>query len=575
MPASSTPKNILFIMYDQLRWDYLSCAGHPHLHTPNFDWVASQGVRFTQAFVQSAVCGASRMSTYTGRYVSSHGAAWNGFPLKVGELTLGDHLRRVGMDAILIGKTHMRADIEGMERLGVDPDSIIGARVGECGFDVYVRDDGMDTQGPDGKYFDREAAYSAYLRDQGYASVNPWHDHANSSVDQDLKVLSGFAMEHARLPANVREQDSETPWLTRQMIDWLAARDPAAAPWCVHLSYIKPHWPFIAPAPYNALYGPDQVLPRVASNEERQTDHRVYRQYQDSPIGQGWARNEVRDTTIPAYMGLIKQCDDQLGHLLKTLRRTGRLNDTLIVLTSDHGDNLGDHWLGEKDMMHDSSLRVPLIIYDPSGAADSTRGGTCDALVESIDLVPTFLDFHAGPEAVEAVDHILEGRSLLPLLHGAPGTLPPDWRAVAVSEYDYSMTPHRVKLGVGVEDARWTVLTDARWKFTHFEGGFRPMLFDRQTNPQETIDRAQAPDAEAKAALDRMYAHLATFRARVNQRTTLSKATIKAKTGASRRKGIVLGLYEQSAAEDLLSAYGQTVERDYRGDGEVEKPRSG
>ena len=119
-------KNILFIMFDQLRFDYLSCAGHPHLHTPNIDWLASRGVRFERCYVQSPVCGASRMSFYTGRYISSHGAAWNGMPLKVGELTLGDHLREAGMDALLVGKTHMKADVAGMKRLGLAPDSIIG-----------------------------------------------------------------------------------------------------------------------------------------------------------------------------------------------------------------------------------------------------------------------------------------------------------------------------------------------------------------------------------------------------------------------------------------------------------------
>ena len=92
-----TQKNILFIMYDQLRFDYLSCAGHKTLHTPNFDRVAARGVRFTNAYVQSPVCGASRMSTYTGRYVASHGAGWNKFPIRVGEVTLGDHLRQNGM----------------------------------------------------------------------------------------------------------------------------------------------------------------------------------------------------------------------------------------------------------------------------------------------------------------------------------------------------------------------------------------------------------------------------------------------------------------------------------------------
>ena len=160
-------KNILFVMYDQLRWDYLSCAGHPHLQTPHFDWVASRGVQFSRCYVQSPICGSSRMSTYTGRYVSSHGASWNGVPLKVGEQTMGDHLRDVGMDCVLIGKTHMRADHEGMKRLGIAPHGIIGARVSECGFDMGLRDDGMSVHGPDGSYDDNESAYNKFLKSKG------------------------------------------------------------------------------------------------------------------------------------------------------------------------------------------------------------------------------------------------------------------------------------------------------------------------------------------------------------------------------------------------------------------------
>ncbi len=117
-----TIKNILFIMCDQLRFDYLSCAGHPHLETPHIDALAARGVRFSRAYVQSPICGASRMSFYTGRYVQSHGASWNAFPLKVGEMTLGDYLRPLGLATVLVGKTHMEPDREGMERLGIDPD---------------------------------------------------------------------------------------------------------------------------------------------------------------------------------------------------------------------------------------------------------------------------------------------------------------------------------------------------------------------------------------------------------------------------------------------------------------------
>ena len=97
------------------------------------------------------------MSFYTGRYASSHGAQWNGFPLKVGEHTMGDHLRKLGMNSYLVGKTHMAVDQEGMERLGLDRETMIGARVTECGFDAFIRDDGLWAEGPDGFYDQRRS----------------------------------------------------------------------------------------------------------------------------------------------------------------------------------------------------------------------------------------------------------------------------------------------------------------------------------------------------------------------------------------------------------------------------------
>ena len=187
---TQTPKNILFIMFDQLRWDYLSCAGHPHLETPHIDALAADGVRFTRAYCQSPVCGSSRMSFYTGRYCHSHGATWNRIPLRVGEQTMGDHLRDHGMDCWLVGKTHMKADEEGMRRLGIPADSIIGVRTEQCGFDVWERDDGMRPEGPGGLYDDHGAErYNDWLRARGYAGDNPWHDFANSSRDEEGNVL--------------------------------------------------------------------------------------------------------------------------------------------------------------------------------------------------------------------------------------------------------------------------------------------------------------------------------------------------------------------------------------------------
>src|SRR5258708_30446760 len=124
--------------------------------------------------------------------------------------------------------------------------------------------------------------------------------------------------------------------------------------------------------------------------------------------------DEAREKILPTYMGLIKQIDDQIGVLMQFLEQQGLLDTTMIVFTSDHGDYLGDHWMGEKDLFHDQSAKIPLIVIDPSEAADGTRGTASDTLVEGIDLAPTFIEYFGGTSA----GHILEGRSLLPLLRG-------------------------------------------------------------------------------------------------------------------------------------------------------------
>ncbi|MGV6849489.1 MAG: sulfatase-like hydrolase/transferase [Marinibacterium sp.] len=533
--------NILFIMYDQLRFDYLGCAGHPYLKTPNFDRVARRGVRFTNAYAQSPVCGASRMSFYTGRYVSSHGAQWNGFPLRVGEMTLGDHLRPLGMDCWLLGKTHMRADVAGMARLGLSPDDRIGARQAECGFDPWIRDDGLWGEGPDGFYDDRRSPYNEYLKSLGYPSDNPWADFANAGIDDDGDIASGWMLANADRPANIREEDSETPWLTGKAIEFM---ETVQGPWCAHLSYIKPHWPYIVPAPYHALYGADQVVPPARHDLERADPHPVLAAYMDGRIARAFQRDDVRAKVIPAYMGLVAQCDDQLGRLLDFLDETGRRKDTMIVLTSDHGDYLGDHWLGEKDFFHDPAVKIPLIVCDPRGQADATRGTTCDALVESIDLAATFVETAGG----KMPDHILEGRSLMSWIRGEN----PGWRSVAISEYDYSVMPYCETLGLAPRDARLFMVFDGRFKLIHAEGGFRPILFDLKSDPEEINDLAK--NGAYKAEIDRLYEHLAAWGRRMSQRVTVSDDAIRSRRGASARKGILPFLVDGSEVPDALTA---------------------
>ena len=520
-------KNILFIMCDQLRWDYLSCTGHPRLATPHLDALAARGVIFERAFVQSPICGPGRMSTYTGRYMSNHGSSINGAPLRVDEPTLGDHLRPLGMRVALVGKTHVTPDKAGMQRLGIDPASRPGVLAAEGGFEPYERDDGMHLD----HSADPNLAYNRHLNSLGYEGKNPWHSWANSAQGENGEILSGWEMRHAGLPARVQEPHSETPYMVDRALQFI--REQGERPWFLHLSFIKPHWPYMVPAPYHHLFGPEDCLPVQRGAHERDSAHPVHQAFMQNPESVVFSRDEARALVIPTYMGLIRQIDDHLGRLFAHLEATGRFDDTMIVFTSDHGDYLGDHWLGEKELFHECSARVPLIVYDPDPAADSTRGKRDASLVESIDLAPTFVAAAGGMPP----SHILEGRSLLPLLRSVPGKTEP-WRDAVFSELDYSPSGARLVLGVGAADARATMVRTARWKYVHYQG-YAPQLFDLQEEPQEFHDLSN--DAAHAGTRREMQARLHEWSLTRRNRLTLSDAAIEARTGQFWPRGVFIG----------------------------------
>ncbi|MGI9410567.1 MAG: sulfatase-like hydrolase/transferase [Hyphomicrobiaceae bacterium] len=526
-------RNILFIMCDQLRFDYLGCTGHPHLETPHIDWLASRSVRFDRAYVQSPICGPSRMSFYTGRYVRSHGSTWNGIPLRVGEMTLGDHLRRLGVRTALCGKTHMAADAEGLERLGIDPSSTIGVLQSECGFEPWDRLDGLHPAG-----YGEPSHYNDYLSGLQYGGPNPWEQWANSGEADDGEVLSGWLLEHADKPARIAEEHSETPYSTTRAMEFIDAAGDQ--PWCLHLSYIKPHWPYIVPAPYHDMYGAKHVIPVKRSDDERHNAHPLLKAYYQHRFSEVFNRDGVREHVIPAYMGLIKQIDDQLGRLWQFLEKRGLFDNTMIVFTSDHGDYLGDHWLGEKELFHEQSVRIPLIVYDPSAAAAPTRGSVSEALVEAIDLVPTFIEFIGG----EVRSNILEGHSLLPLLH-EPGCARP--RQIVISEYDYAVRRARRILDVPVPDCKLIMAFDGRWKYVHIEG-MDPMLYDLESDPDEFADLGRDPAFEADR--QRLREEIFAWSRKPACRITATDDQIRARSGGEFKRGIKIGFWDQADIDE-------------------------
>jgi arylsulfatase A-like enzyme len=524
----NTVKNILFIMADQLRWDHLSCYGHPHLDTPNIDKLAAKGVRFDRAFVQSPVCGPSRASCYTGRTVFSHGATWNLVPLPIGELTLGDYLRPLGVRTAVVGKTHMTPDSDGMARLGLTRETEIGCLVSQPGFDPYERDDGLHPT-PLLRSKGGKLRYTDWLREHGYEGENPWNDFANAAEGPNGEVLSGWHLKNSNLPARVKEEHSETAYMTMRAREFI--EEAGDTPWLCHLSFIKPHWPYMAPAPYHDMYGPETFAPVVRDEAERTDPNPVYQAFMGMEVSKTFSTQGVRETVMPAYMGLIKQIDDHLGKLFSWLEETGKDKETMIVFTSDHGDYLGDHWMGEKELFHDVSVRVPLIIYDPRPEADKTRGTSSTALVEAIDLVPTFLEATGAPPA----PHRLEGCSLQPLLHGEN---PDDWRDAVFSEIDYAFYAARQTVGVGPSDARGYMIRTARWKYVHFPK-FAPQLFDLENDPNEFFDLGR--DAGYETIRRKMHDRLTDRLLSRKNRVTMTDERVMETRDRENRAGIMIG----------------------------------
>lgn len=528
-----TVKNTLFIMIDQLRWDALSCYGNKVVDTPNIDRLAARGVRFDNAYTQGTSCGNSRASFYTGLHMRSHGATWNDWPFSLSEWTLADYMRQLDRRVVLLGKTHMKPDLEGMGRLGIDPQSDLGRRLNNAGFVEGEHDDGLHPEGPAGKYSKTEPRYNDWLRDQGYPGDNPWLEWANAAEDENGEVVSGLFLKNAHRPARIDKDHSETAYLTRRILDTID--ELGDEPWCLHASYIKPHWPFIAPAPYNELYQGAAFAGPVRSDSEKENPHPIYQAFMELGVSRTFSNTEKRAHVLPAYFGLVKEVDDHIGRILDHLDQRGLTDDTLIVLTADHGDYLGDHWLGEKDLFHQPSVKLPLIVVDPREEANPSRGQSCDALVGAIDVLPTMIECAGG----EVAEHRIEGRSLLPWLHRTPNAFE---RSFIVSEDDYGRLPVAGKLGVDPLNARMTMMFDGRYKLVHCPG-FADMLFDLHRDPDELVDLGT--DAGYRGIRRDLRDGLLDWSATLRNRRAVSRDMERAANGLSRRQGILIGFWDR------------------------------
>ena len=422
----------------------------------------------------------------------------------------------------------MEADIDGMHRLGLNKETEIGMVISEPGFEPYEKDDGLH---PTPGYLNRNEVlnYNRWLNSKGYEGVNPWNDYANSAEGENGELLSGWNLRNSSLPARIKEEHSETPYMTMRAKEFI--RETGNTPWCLHLSFIKPHWPYMAPAPYHNMYGPESFTPVARHKKEKENPNPVFKMFMEEQVGITFSKQGTRETVLPGYMGLIKQIDDHLGDLFDFLDQEGKTDETMIVFTSDHVDYLGDHWMGEKELFHDVSVKIPLIIVDPRKSADKTRGTNSNDFVEAIDLLPTFIEANG----MKVPNSRLEGKSLMPIITGGVNT---DFRDHVFSEFDYGIYPVREKLNVGINDAKIFMIRDKNWKLVYFKG-FKHQLFDLKNDPEEFFDLGQSENHQTIIAemKEKLFQRLISRRNRIS----ISDEDYSIMRDDENEKGIIIG----------------------------------
>ncbi len=470
-------KKVLFIIIDQLRADCLNGAMSGALDMPNLRSLMEESVTFNRHFTNIVPCGPSRASLFTGLYAMNHRSIHNGTPLSNAHPTIATKMREAGYDPLLFGYTDAAIDPAGLH----PNDPLLREEEGLApGFTEIVR-----------MRFQDNLSWLGYLKSKGYQLPENYWDICKPVA------ADGSASPKITDPALYSKEDSDTAYLTDQTLLELSMR--TERDWFSTVTYIRPHPPLVAPAPYNTMYKPQDCPAPQRSNSIAQlkAQHPFFKAYFSKPIMQGLyigfngKIDKLSDETIAqlraVYFGLISEVDHHIGRIIQFLRDTDQYDDTLIVVTADHGEMLGEQNMWGKNTPQNGSFHVPLIIRDPRRR--SSAGRQVEAFTESIDVTPTILEW-VGLENAPGFN----GKSLIPWLEG---DTPKDWRTHMFAEMDMSDSMYGIRyyeeFGIEPHECNLAILQDDNFKLVHFNGGVKPLLFDMKNDPKEANNLADDP----------------------------------------------------------------------------------
>ena len=419
MGTSTGRPNLLYIHSDQHNPAVIGCYGDPLVQTPNLDSLAAQGTLFTNVYCPSPVCVPSRMSMLAGQYPSDIEVWTNSHILDSGIPTFAHAMGAAGYHPVLIGRMH-----------GLGPDQLHGYA------ERLVGDHGGNYPG------------------SGAAPKN----------------LRGSLQQSGPGQSSYQVHDEDVTAATVNYLDQLGVQKRAglsAEPFCLSVGFMLPHSPYVARQEDYELYQDVMTLPR---NPEPFSDalHPYFKWWREWGGLINVPESEILSART-AYWALVTRMDVMIGEILTALRKNNLAENTLIIYSSDHGDQVGEHGLWMKRTFYEPSVKVPAILSWPGALPEGVQ---CDRVLSSLDLNATMLEALGAPPLPNA-----RGRNVLELLrHGDT-----EWEDLAFSEY------------CTYEDCLHRMIRRDEWKLNYYHGQ-EPQLFNLTEDPDELEDRAQDPN---------------------------------------------------------------------------------
>ena len=431
MKVAELRPNILMVMADQLPALTTGCYGHGMVQTPHLDGLAREGALFESAYCNCPISAPSRASMCTGQYVSRIGAFDNGADFPASTPTFMHHLRRADYEVLLSGKMHF-----------LGPDQMHG--------------------------FERR------LTPEIYPSSFVWTPDWTKGAYPNPGTAVNQLQEAGQCTWSMQlDYDEEVTFRSLEALRDMARRPSGDRPFFLCASYTHPHDPFIVPPRWWDLYDHEAIDMPAAGPVPLDKMHpydrwlQIHHMVDEYPPDEASVRNARN-----AFYGMVSYFDAQVGRLVGELDGLGLAENTIVLVTSDHGEMLGEHGMWFKRTYFEPSTKVPLVVRGP-GVSPRRVSET----VSLVDLYPTLLEM-AELDDWRSVQETVDGDSLGGLMRGERD----GWKNYALSEY-YSE-------GV-CQPMRMAVRDELKYVYVHEE---QPQLFDLRRDPKELENRVGDPD---------------------------------------------------------------------------------